>query len=211
MKKNQWYTVRNQSLAVYARQAGFDLAIYSQYSKEVQAELRRRTIAEALAEIDSQCDEMGVDIYGVTKGLYVISLSNPLSIQYVKRRSQVIYVGMGSIMSRIKSHFNKSLFDFMESLSGANFDFEFACPARKGPSKDYYKHIEYLMLDYFSEHFGGTDTVRRFPLLNKNAGSDRGFAGGTHWWKKPLKVSGTRPYWELKPTSHSDFPPLDSK
>ena len=33
MKKNTWYPVKDQSLAIYARNAGFDLTVYSQYSR----------------------------------------------------------------------------------------------------------------------------------------------------------------------------------
>ena len=65
------------------------------------------------------------------------------------------------------------------------------------------------MLEYFSEEYCGLDEKRRFPILNKNAGSDHDFRGGSDWWQKPLKASGTRPLWELRPTDFSDFAPLD--
>ena len=42
MKKNHWYPVKNQSLAIYARDAGFDLAMYDEYSPQVQLELLLR-------------------------------------------------------------------------------------------------------------------------------------------------------------------------
>ena len=209
MKKNHWYAVKGQSLAIYARSAGFDLAVYGGYSNSVQTELKKRAIKEALHEIAVACYEQGLEVATIKDGVYVISLSNPLSIQYQTRRSQVIYIGIGNIMGRIESHFNKSLFDFMQSLSGANFDFYFACPALKGPAKSYYKHVEYRMLEYFSEQYGGVDKVRRFPILNMKAGSNKKFSGGTDWWKKPLKASGKRPLWELKPTAFSDFAALD--
>src|SRR3546814_1501863 len=82
MKRNCWYSVPNQSLAIYARNAGFDLAVYSEYSKGVQAELRRRSINEALHEIEDACVEQGFDLASVKDGVYVISLGNPLSINY---------------------------------------------------------------------------------------------------------------------------------
>ncbi|MGC2423327.1 MAG: hypothetical protein WA666_03120 [Nitrospirota bacterium] len=211
MKKNHWYVVKEQSLAVYARNAGFDLAVYEDYSTAVQAELKKRAVKEALYEIEVACEDQGFDIYSIKNGVYVISLSNPLSIQYGIRRSQVIYIGIGNTMNRIESHYNNSLFDFMKSLSGANFDFQFAHPALKGPSKTYYKHVEYMMLEYFREQYCGDDNCMRYPILNKNAGSDKEFPGGTDWWKKPLKAYGKRPLWELKPTAFSDFAPLDNE
>ena len=208
MEKNNWYSVKNQSLAVYARYAGFDLAVYHEYSKEVQKELRSRAVKEALFAIESACEEMKLKIGEITNGVYVISLSNPLSIQYRNGRSQVIYIGIGNIMERIKSHFDNKLFDFMLGLSGADFDFYFARPALSGTA-DYYKHVEHLMLEFFSKKYGGMDEKRRFPILNKNAGNNKEFMGGSEWWKTPLKASGKKPQWELKPTDFSDFAPLD--
>lgn len=209
--KNNWYAVKNQSLAVYARHAGFDLAIYDDYGPQVQAELRKRSVKEAIQAIQSACWEThGFDIDAINQGIYVISLSNPLSIKYQKKRSQVIYIGRGKIMGRIKSHFENKLFDFMLGLSGANFDFHFSHAARSG-TENYFKHVEYLMLEYFSEQCGGMDDQERprYPILNKNAGNDKGYSDGTDWWKTPLKAQGKRPTWELNPTDFSDFKSLD--
>jgi hypothetical protein len=207
MKKNHWYEVRNQSLAIYARNAGFDLAVYHDYSVKAREMLRGRAVREALLAIESECEEQGLDVWSVTKGVYVIALSNPLSVKYQKGRSQVIYIGMGYIMGRLKAHFNNKLFDFMLDLSGANFDFYVACPALAGTAM-YYKQVEHHMLEYFHDQFDGVHEQRRYPILNKNAGTNMKYPGGTDWWKKPLKASGRRPLWELTPSKFSDFAPL---
>ncbi len=211
MDKNSWYSIKDQSLAVFARAAGFDLSIYNQYSEVVKDELRSRTIKEALSGIRERLAELDCEIDSISTGVYVICLSNPLSIQYRKRRSQVIYIGMGNIINRLKSHFEKAngLFDFMESLSGANFDFYVAQPALAGTAH-YYKHVEHLMLEHFCQEYGGLGDKKRFPILNSNAGSNKNFNGGNEWWKKPLKATGKKPQWELKPTSNSEFGALDS-
>lgn len=210
MKTNSWYVARDQNLAMCARNAGFDLALYHTYSESVQKELRKRAIKEALHEIREACSEQGCDLPEVKEGVYVISLSNPFSIKYRDARSQVIYIGLGNIVGRIESHFNHSLFDVMLDLLGANFDFHFALPKRKGRSHDYYKHVEHCMLEYFSKEYGGLDDKKRFPLLNKNAGSKKKYSEDSEWWKKPLKASGRKPHWELKPTENSYFAPLDT-
>ena len=75
---------------------------------------------------------------------------------------------------------------------------------------NYFKHTEHLMLEYFHEQYKGISDGRRFPILNKNAGTDHDFADGPEWWKKPLKASGRRPQWGLAPTNYGDFPTLDS-
>jgi hypothetical protein len=82
MEKNTWYKVGNQSLAVYARNAGFDLAIYDEYSDAVKTELRKRTVTEAMRSIEWACQEHGFDLPGLKGGVYVISLANPLSLLY---------------------------------------------------------------------------------------------------------------------------------
>lgn len=204
MEVNKWVAIRDQSLAVYTRNAGFDLSVYDHYSDTVKAELRKKAIDEALFGISNAITEIldGFDIYSVTKGVYVITISNPLSIGYEKGRSQVIYIGLGNIMGRTKSHFQGKLFDFMQSLSGANFGFSFAKPELDG-HPDYYKHVEWQMLDHFKKSYG------RYPLFNKNAGSKKVVEGGTDWWKSPLKNSGKRPKWCISPTEHSDFGTLD--
>ena len=209
MENNLWYSVRDQSLAIYARNAGFDLAVYDGYPETVQEVLRKRAIQEALGAIKEECGEQDFEVADVRRGVYVIALSHPLSIQYRKWRSQVVYIGMGNILRRIKAHLEWTLFDFMRDLSGAEFDFHFACPALQGTA-NYYKHVEHLMLEYFNEQYGGIDDSRRFPILNKNRGSDQHFRGGTDWWKKPLKATGRKPLWELKPTDYSVYAPLDT-
>lgn len=208
METNQWFAVRRQSLAIYARNAGFDLAVYHDYPEAVREILRKRAIREALCAIEAECAEQDFEVSEVDRGVYVIALSHPLSIQYREWRSQVIYIGMGNIMRRIKAHLEWTLFDFMLDLSGAEFDFHFACPARQGTSV-YYKHVEHLMLQYFNKQYGGLDDQRRFPILNKNAGSNRSLSDGSDWWKRPLKSSG-KPLWELKPTDYSVYAPLDA-
>src|SRR5690349_15723275 len=127
MKKNHWYHVPTQSLAVYTRKAGFDLALYEQYDENVRLELRRCALDEAWRAIWWYChDKYDLDLGDVVNGVYVISLTNPLSIKYQNGRSRVIYIGRGNILDRIRAHFDKKLFDFMLGLSGADFEFHFA-------------------------------------------------------------------------------------
>lgn len=203
MKPNHWYIIKNQSLSLYARAAGFDLSMYQYYSNKVKEELRAKTILEAMREIRAICSGLGIEIENIERGIYVISLSLPLSVKYPAGRSQVLYVGVGHIFNRIKQHFGYKLFQLMLDLSGANFNFYFAKPTLQGTS-DYYRHVEHLMLDYFSGQYGDGSN-RTYPILNKNSGSNRAYHGGTEWWKKPLKSTGKNPKWELFPTNYSKY------
>ncbi|MCQ0987158.1 hypothetical protein [Jiella marina] len=205
-KDVKWWKIRNQSLAVASRNAGFDLAIYDQYSKSVRNELKRLTIKEALRNMRDTFWEVSNerDIKDISQGVYVICLSDPFCIKYDLGPSNIIYIGIGNVFSRLDSHFNKSLFSFMRSLSGADFDFYLTEPVHN-TSEDYYKHIEYLMLHRFQDKIGGG----KYPLLNKNAGSKRSIDQIGKGWDTPLKQTGKRPAWSLHPTKHWKFENLD--
>jgi hypothetical protein len=207
LKSNTWIEVKGLSLATFVRDVGFDLAIYDSYSSPVRRELQRKAINEAIKSIKQRFHDQNIDISSVKSGVYVISLSAPLSIKYSRGSSQIIYIGQGNLMGRIKTHFNKSLFRFMRSVAGANFDFHFAWPKRQNAA-DYYKHVEWMMLDEFKDKFGGISEKRPYPILNKNAGSYKNIKESSHWWKKPLKNSGKRPLWTLELTDPTKFAPL---
>src|SRR3546814_12899634 len=88
----------------------------------------------------------------------------------------------------------------MQSLSGSTFDFSFARPALQNAT-NYYKHVEFKMLEHFCEKYGGLDEKRRFPMLNKNVGSDRGFNGGTDWGlsnQRGIRVSSKGRQWTAR-------------
>lgn len=207
MQTNTWIKIRNQSLASYTREAGFDLTVYNDYSETTRKELKKAAIGNAIYGIKYAFEEQDIDISSVKTGVYVIALSSPFTLQYKKAASPIIYIGIGNLMGRIKSHFENSLFDFMQSLSGTSFDFHFSLPEYDGHT-DYYKHVEWQMLEAFSEKFGGNGNCV-YPILNKNAGSKRQIEDKTDWWFKPLKNSGTTPRWKLEPTARSQFARLD--
>jgi hypothetical protein len=200
----EWYPkIKDQSLALAVREAGFDLTMFEEYSEETQTEIRKRAIKIVLNNIADKFESVtGKELGSVREGVYVICVSNPFTIGYEGGCSEIIYIGIGRVLSRLESHFNNSLFDFMISVAGANFDFYVTEP--KGSLGDlYYKHIEYMLLDKFQEKYG------RFPLLNTNAGSRKEFEGAGKGWDKPLKASGKKPIWEIRPTKHNDFAMLD--
>ena len=210
IKHNQWYMIKNQSLARFANYAGFDLALYDVYKPAAQQELRKRSISEALKSMRSDIEEkFKFDIKSINKGVYVISLSNGLAIQYQNKPSDIIYIGMGAIFKRIRSHFEGKLFDLMLGLSGANFDFRFALP-QMDEKDDYYRHVEHLMLEEFQSTYGGTPENKypKYPLMNKNAGTNKNISDPGTWWRTPLKMTGKKITWALAPMG-SDFGTLD--
>ncbi len=205
MESNTWYTVSKQSLALYARHAGFDLSVYNEYSPAVQQELRRRAVNEAMRAIELAFDEHKFSLRTIKNGVYVITIANPLAIQYPSGQSQVLYIGRGDIYKRIKSHFERKLFEFMLSVGGAEFDFHFAKPARSGTPK-YFEYIEQKMLEWFSDQHGENENQKCWPLLNRIAGAQKNYKDdSTDWWKYPLRGTNKKPLWAMKPTKHNDF------
>jgi len=203
MQTNTWVKIPNQSLASYTREAGYDLTVFKEYSETTQRELKKAAISNAIYGIRFAFEEQDIDISSVKTGVYVIALSSPFTLQYKNAASPIIYIGIGNLMGRIKSHFENSLFDFMQSLSGTNFDFHFALP-QHDHHPDYYKHVEWQMLEAFSKKFGGNG-IGVYPILNKNAGSKRQINETSDWWSKPLKNTGKAPRWKLEPTAKSQF------
>lgn len=195
MKKIHWTTVKGQSLALAAREAGYDLTMFEDYPIAVQDTLRFRAIKNAL---DNLCDdyeyETDKSLKEVKQGVYVICLSDPFTIQYGPNYSNVLYIGRGSILGRLKSHFENSLFDVMMSLAGANFDFYLAEPKDKN-GDGYFKQLEHDLLANFWSQIG----EERYPLLNRYAGTNLDLKLGIGW-NKPLKASGKRPTWAISPT-----------
>lgn len=201
MKNNEWYKITGQSMAVFMRDAGFDLTVYDNYSTRVQEEARKAAIKEAMYSLAWEFEaQTGADLEGIKRGVYVISIADGLSIKYEQKRSSVIYIGIGNICSRIKQHYEMKLFEFMKSLSGVNFNFHVAEPKKLYYRKnDYHQSVEYYMLERFKEEYG------QYPLMNKNSGSDKSVGEDEKWWRKPIKTTGQKIYWEISPTAASNF------
>jgi hypothetical protein len=200
-----WLKVSNQSLALAAREAGFDLTVYENYSPSVQAVLKASAIKNAMENLRIDFEEQsdGRELSEIKEGVYVICLSYPYTVEYNLSCSDVVYIGRGNLNSRLKSHYEKSLFKLMMSLAGASFTFYLTEP--KGHHDAYFKHIEFMLLDNFKTKIGGD----RYPLLNKNAGWDQKINGVGTGWNRPLKNSGKKPIWSIKPTVHWGLSALD--
>ncbi len=206
-QKNKWYKLRNQNLAVFMREAGFDISVYGNYSKDVQKEAKKRSIRNAIDSLRREFErQTDVGLNEVRRGVYVIRIAGGMSVRYRDGKSPVLYIGQGNLENRIKGHYDGKLFDFMLSLNGANFDF-YVCEPWKSHYRgnDFHKQVEFNMIEDFAAHFGGVDEQHRFPLMNKIAGSDRGLEISSDWWRTPLKRSGNKTNWILEPGPHSQF------
>lgn len=195
MQAVKWWKLKDQSLGLAAREAGYDLSMYLDYPISARQALKKAAIKNVMATILDDFDrQYGRELGSVKQGVYAISLSNPFTIRYAQETSDIIYIGRGNISGRLKSHFEKSLFDVMMSLAGSNFSFYLSEPIDED-GEGYFKQLEYNLLKEFSMKIGGG----KYPILNKNAGSDQSLALG-NGWKMPLKKTGKRPTWLIEPT-----------
>ena len=205
-----WTKIQGMSLARAVRQVGFDITVYEDYNGEVQLEVQKKAINRVLQELNEYYYyETNRTLKDIKKGVYVICLSSPFAINYPGGLSEIIYIGRGNVLGRLRSHFAHSLFPFMQSLSGTDFDFLISEPKMRGPgvAGEYFKHVEYLLLDRFKKKFGGAEREVWFPLLNRNAGSKKKLDSGDGW-DKPLSRAGKTPRWALEPTRYWDFEKL---
>ena len=112
-------------------------------------------------------------------------------------------MGKGDVKNRLEQHLKKKLFDFMLSLSGANFDFQILDPHLNNVAKEkLFTQIENDLLVRFSVTIGGNSKGKGkgLPLLNKNSGSDVGVTDCGKRWNYPLRRDVSRLEWAIEPT-----------
>ena len=206
-QKNTWYKLINQNLAVFMREAGFDLSVYDSYSSKVQEEAKRKSILVAVNSLRKAFwDVTESELKDVVYGVYVIRLSGNMSVKYHLGDSPIIYIGEGVVESRLRGHYNSKLFDFMRSLNGVNFDFYICEPWKKNrQKKDFHQQIEFELIKNFAETFGGLNVGDSFPLMNKISGKNKHVPVSGDWWKRPLRKSNRKTNWILEPGQNSDF------
>ena len=186
------------------------LVLILPFTKTIMPKFEWKYKKQVLQELsDSYYYKTNQTLKDIRRGVYVICLSSPFAIKYPKGLSEIIYIGHGNVLRRLRSHFAHSLFPFMQSLSGTELDFFISEPRMRGGgvAREYFKHVEYLLLDTFKNKFGGLEHETWFPLLDSNAGSKKRLDNGDGW-DKPLSRAGKTPRWALEPTKYWDFEKL---
>ena len=189
------------------REAGFDLAVFDNYSAAVQREARKEAIRVAMEMLNwAFWEQTGEDLKDLSTGVYAIRLSGGIEVQYEKGSSPLIYIGEGNVFNRLKQHYEQKLFDFMASLNGANFDFFICEPWKKHyRNTDIHCQVEHDLLVEFAARYGGLSERYCYPLMNKIAGSNRRVEFEGDWWKRPLYRYGPQPSWTIRPLAESGF------
>lgn len=200
-----WKQSKLISVFEEAQALGFDLRKFDQQSEDVQASLKKATVARVLKSVRETWDRDVENIAnknwfsGVKNGVYVIAIGHGFGVSYGDACSEVMYIGRGKIENRLRSHLHNWIFDMSRSLRDVPFKFyleEFG----DGRSPDAFKDFEHWLLDQFHEKFGEK------PLLNKIAGRegtiDHEFSGNC---SAPLDNRGKKFLWQIRPSTKNPW------
>jgi hypothetical protein len=203
--KINWKVTRPISLFEEAQGLGFDLRKYDQQGDDVQSSIKKATVSKALKIIKQTWDSGVEDKHNkswfsdVKGGVYVISIGHGFGVNYKTGCSEVMYIGRGSISTRLRSHLQNWIFDMSRSLRDVPFRFymeEFG----DGRSPNAFKDFEHWLLEEFSSKFGEK------PLLNKIAGRegtiDHSFEGRC---SAPLDNRGKTFLWQIRPSEKNQW------
>jgi len=208
----QWIQTKEPiRISEYANNLGFNLRTLKQAGITpdmrhwIDGKIRNKILAylsecwEKEEKLDENTTEQLSDVY---RGVYVITLSDNLSIDYNREPSQVIYIGRGQIKNRLKAHFALWIRDLSDSLQDIAFDVWMTEVRVKG-NANAFKEVESDLLYDFKEKFG------RVPLQNKKRGDDH---YKTHEyfddWNLPLtnpKKNHIRNGWSIEPLGNNPW------
>ena len=119
----------------------------------------------------------------VSKGVYVITLSGNICIQYPNKESQVTYIGKGKIRDKINIHLANCITKFSESLHDIKFQIwmtEIKVPG----SPNAFKDVQADLIEIFEKEYGD------LPIQNTQGGNRH--KKDHHYnpeWKLPLRVN----------------------
>jgi hypothetical protein len=196
------------SIRDYANSSGFNLnSIDLRTLEKDRRDWIEKTVVDwIISDLDeTYAAEKYSKLSEVKQGLYIISLADDLCIRYPTDHSQVIYVGRGTIRTRIRSHLKEWVLNFSESLQDIRFQF-WMSEVRTSGGRKAFREAESDLLDYFWEKNGD------YPILNKISGSshEKEHSYSRASYTPFRKSSGLGSGWALTPMPDNDwFKPLD--
>lgn len=186
-------------ISEYANELGFNLRTIddSGLSIDVRETIDgkiRNQIMYYLDEVWSKQSGGRKPLSEITQGVYVITLSDNLSIDYNGVPSKVLYIGRGRIRSRIYNHMKLWVRYLSDSLRDISLDFWMA-EIRVNGSKNAFKEVESDLLNNFYERF------KCYLLQNRKSGDYHEKTHDYHdHWSAPLRnPSNIQHGWAIKP------------
>ncbi len=199
-----WTKTEPISIREHGIYCGFNLSTIDllSLSKERRKWIEKEIVSSIIKEIDEvwEKDQWDTPLYEVGKGVYVITLSGNICIQYPNKESQVVYIGRGKIRNRIRRHLTNWVTHFSESLHDIKFQIwmtEIKVPGSPNAVKD----VEYDLIKKFEEEYGD------LPIQNSKVGNyhkkDHEYNSE---WKTPLRVdSSIKSGWSISPMPKNEW------
>ena len=159
-------------ISEYANELGFNLRTidYNGIAEELWDMIDGKIRNQIMFGLDELWEEQAESqrvLADVTQGVYAITLSDNLSIDYNGNPSKVIYIGRGKTRSRIYNHLKYWIRYLSDSLQDIALDI-WMTEIRVNGNKNAFKEVETDLLYYFHDKFGC------FPLQNKKYGNNAG-------------------------------------
>jgi len=192
-------------ISEYANELGFNLrtidfnGIAEELWNMIDGKIRNQIMfgLDELWEYKAESQRVLAD---VTQGVYVITLSDNLTIDYNGNPSKVIYIGRGKTRLRIYNHLKYWIRYLSDSLQDIALDI-WMTEIRINGNKNAYKEVETDLLNHFWDKF------ECFPLQNKKRGdTHEKFHDYSERWNLPLRnPTNIQNGWSIKPLKNNPW------
>ncbi len=185
--KVEWTKSEPVSIREYGGYCGFNLSTIDllELSADRREWVEGEVVNSFLKELDTIWDKDHWDtaLPNVKKGVYIITLSGNICIQYPNKESQVVYIGSGKIRDKINMHITNWITHYSESLHDIKFQIwmtEIKVPG----SPNAFKDVQADLIEIFEKEYGD------LPIQNTQGGNRH--KKDHHYnpeWKLPLRVN----------------------
>ena len=192
-------------ISEFASDLGFNLrTLEYEGVPEDKWEWINKKIRDDILSYVSECweddEKRNSSLYSVKQGIYVVALSDNLSIDYGGEPSKVLYIGRGQIFNRLFAHFKQWISYFSDSLQDISFDI-WMTEVKVSGSKNAFKDVETDLLNHFYDKFGC------YPIQNAKSGNyhekEHDYSDN---WNKPLRnPTNINNGWAIRPLRNNDW------
>jgi|GEM_PF-2685183 len=188
-----WMSVEDISIRAVASECGYDIT----KNEKARDAATKPTVQAIISRLDeSWQQDYEHSLTDEDEGLYVVSLSDGLAIDYGADISPVLYIGCGVTRNRLRSHLEEWLMPLSNELNDVRLTFHLA-------EDENYEDAESLLLQAFN------DQHDILPLWNVNNGkrltSKHSLSADS---LKPILPKNKRYKWAMRPLASSEFSEL---
>jgi hypothetical protein len=204
MAEIEYYWTKNQEpirINDFAIDLGFNLCAleYEDIPKDKWEWINKKIRNSILGYLsDNWEDERDSLLSTVKQGIYIITLSDNLSIDYAGHPSKVLYIGRGKIRSGLAAHFKQLIRYFTDSLQDISLDI-WMTEVKVNGSKNVFQQVETDLLNHFYEKYNC------YPIQNsKSIDYQEKKHGYCEVWNEPLhSPTNINNGWAIKPLKNN--------